>query len=85
MFLGDFRVRTAQERVGRSKKFLYRIERFSMIELFKEAFPENFSGKKVDWVRKSGQNARMSQVPSPDLKQLYCVAIDIFSKGGYFI
>ena len=43
-----------------------------MIELFKEAFPENFSEKKVDWVRKSGQNARMSQVPSPDLKQLYC-------------
>ena len=26
----------------------------------------------------------MSQVPSPDLKQLYCVAIDIFSKGGLF-
>ena len=57
-----------------------------MIELFKEAFPENFSEKKVDLVRKkSGQNARMSQVPSPDLKQLYCVAIDIFSKGVYFI
>ena len=48
VFWGDFRVRTAQERVGRSKKFLYRIERFSMIELFKEAFPENFSEKKVD-------------------------------------
>ena len=59
VFWGDFRVRTAQERVGRSKKFLYRIERFSMIELFKEAFSEILSEKKVDWVRKSGQNAQI--------------------------
>jgi hypothetical protein len=46
----DVRVRTTQERVGRSKKFLYRIVRFSMIELFKEAFPKIFSEKKVDSV-----------------------------------
>ena len=55
-----------------------------MIELFKEAFSEILSEKKVDWVRKSGQNARMSQVLSPDLKQSYCVAIDIFSSKGVF-
>ena len=55
-----------------------------MIELFKEAFSEILSEKKVDWVRKSGQNARMSQVLSPDLKQSYCVTIDyIFLRGGF--